>query len=106
MVSEMVRAGWAFSAVKKIADMNAKITLWTKPSKISCEVATERERQLKQAAQECLPFLEQRQQETAQAQTLLRASEPAVLPDTLLRAANAAPATDNAEQLLRAGGEP
>lgn len=40
-----------------------------------------------EAAQECLPFLQQRAEQSRQANTLLRASESSTSPETLLRAA-------------------
>ncbi len=56
------------------------------------------------AAQECLLYLESNTGRFQQAETLLRASEPAATrPDILLRPAQAASDTTPAEQLLRPG---
>lgn len=56
------------------------------------------------AAQECLLYLQSNTGRFQQAETLLRASEPAtVRPDILLRPAQPAPDTTPAEQLLRPG---
>lgn len=57
---------------------------------------------LRRAAEDCLPFLQERAELSRQAHTLLRASSAmeAVAPDTLLRPAMGAPTTDT-NQLLR-----
>jgi hypothetical protein len=57
---------------------------------------------LKEAAEECLPFLEINAERIRQSQTLLRASDSiAVAPDTLLRPAMAHADSTPPEQLLR-----
>lgn len=53
-----------------------------------------------EAAQECLPFLQQRAEQSRQASTLLRASEVISTPETLLRPAKEG-ASVQTEQLLR-----
>jgi hypothetical protein len=63
---------------------------------------TQRQRYLKEAAEECLLFLRERVDLTRASQTLLRASSQAdTSPDLLLRAANSGPDIPQ-EQLLRA----
>jgi len=63
-----------------------------------------REERVRQAAQECLPYLQQRVLGMEANQTLLRASDRLEASDTLLRAAQNSTAT-SAEQLLRAGSQ-
>lgn len=63
--------------------------------------------EVRQAAQDCLPFLRIRAEEVRQAQTLLRASAPVteIAPDTLLRPAQGSVEADP-NQLLRAQSAP
>ncbi len=62
--------------------------------------------QLKEAAQECLPFLQSRVENQRQTQTLLRASDGNRTPaDMLLRPALDSPSTTPADELLRAAPE-
>ena len=102
---EQIGGEWAIPAVTKCANLEAHVTFWTKQSGMSRETQLDKITQIKQAAQECLPFLEQRQQEAKQAQTLLRASAPVAPTDTLLRpAAPAVQENGGGEQLLRPVG--
>ena len=64
---------------------------------------TAREPQVRAAAQECLPFLQERAEQTRIEQTLLRASTSATTPDMLLRPTIAIAPTEP-QQLLRASG--
>lgn len=57
-------------------------------------------RRVRDAANDCLPFLRARVKQAEQSQMLLRASMPDA-PDTLLRAASAQPDVTPAEELLR-----
>lgn len=71
-----------------------------------CNPSTPRKRwkqEIRQAAQECLPFLEQRAEEERLARTLLRAADAsATTPDLLLRPVSTGDHAALAEQLLRA----
>jgi hypothetical protein len=56
---------------------------------------------VQQAAQNCLPFLEQRAEQKERQETLLRPSAAVVHPETLLRPMTALPDTEPVEQLLQ-----
>ena len=102
---EQIGGEWAVHAVTKCATTEARINRMTKPFNMTYEAATEKVRLLRQAAQECLPFLEQRQQEAERAQTLLRASALTTAPDMLLRPAAPGVELTDGEQLLRSSSD-
>ncbi len=98
---EQTGGTWAVPAVTNCANIKLKATFWNKQPGLSHAATLYRIAELKQTAQECLPFLEQRQQEAKQSQTLLRASAPVTPSDTLLRPAAPVVQEKGGEQLLR-----
>ena len=98
---EQAGGEWAIPAVKKCAELKTQVTIWNKQPGISRETTREKIMQIKQAAQECLPYLEQHTKEAKQVQTLLRAAQVSTPPDTLLRPSASAPQEAEGEQLLR-----
>jgi len=95
--------GGFYGATLKIAVLRALQQIGDETALCAVERLAEsaRNRQVRSAAQECLPFLQQRSEQMRVEQTLLRASGPGGSPDALLR-----PARDGEEaapqQLLRA----
>ncbi len=68
--------------------------------KVACGGATGKDPAVRQAARECLPFLQAIAQQEEASQTLLRPSDPAVAPDALVRPATMA-LEQHEEQVLR-----
>jgi hypothetical protein len=90
-------------AIRKLMSMTTDSKVMSKSSVMAWQRMVERARHIRQAALECIPYLEIRAEEKKQAQTLLRASEASSTADSerLLRAAEATGSETPAEQLLR-----
>lgn len=87
--------------VLQLASIRTEYGFATRPQGVSIQAANIRSVLVKQAAQECLPFIAQRQQKVDPHQTLLRASDVPASGDTLLRPVAPAVQEDYSEQLLR-----
>lgn len=87
---EQIGDGKALPAVQKMAQ---------------AEAATAKQKEVREAARACLPFLEERAEREKISSTLLRASEPTIHPEVLLRPAETVTST-SPDELLRVPDEP